>query len=190
MRLKSPAILFIAATLVLNAVSANPVLAQQTGVTSPAVCNEQSYLASIKSAAKPVLRWVNLSGVNLRIPTSVAWKVENKTLPRFEKSSSEKSGIGQYYFGIPMASAETDCEYVRQYDLRVTVGKSFAPGFSPYAARFERIGNNSVAIFSTTGDTDCPSEHAVVFVRGKVVEFQKTCSALDAASRAIIASIN
>ena len=168
-------------------ISTNSVMAADTP-TGSASCDQAAYTKSVVVSAKPVWQWVKMGNVYAKVPISAKWKIGAQKLAVKVGATNSVTKESTFSFGRVLVSAITDCSVDREYSVDIKIGSVYKPDFSPYDARVERIGNNVATIVTPKGDTDCPTEHAIIFRGKNIIDFSKTCSAIDTEARTIIGS--
>lgn len=186
--MRKSAIFLLLAVLVTTATPAQAGNTPGLSSVTDAACDAQFYDASFKMQAPAKWRWLNLGGVNVKVPYSAEWKVMTNKLPVFEK---EVYGASKSYsFGRAFSTSFDDCGAFRQYVMTVTPGTTYKPSFQPYEAWVEKVGNNTVTFYQATGDRDTPGASAIILKGGKVIRFMPTADGWTKEARAILASIN
>ncbi len=176
------------AVLVTTAIPVHAGNAPALSSVTNAACDAQFYDASFDMKAAANWRWLNLGGVNVKVPYSAKWKVMANKLPVFEKETD--GGTKTYFFGRAYSTPFDDCGAFRGYSLEVKTGTSYKPGFQPYEAWVEKVGNNIVTFYQATGDRDTPGSLAVILKKNKVIILHANAEGWNKEAKAILASIN
>lgn len=164
----------------------SPAMAGQA-VNTAQTCDTKAYNSSVVMEAPAKWVWLNLGGVNIKVPYSKDWVISDKSIKPFEREITADARY--YYFGRAESSPFEECYSFRQYAMIVKNGTSYKPGFKPYEAWVEKVGDNVVTFYQATGDRDTPGSRAVLLKRGKVIVINSNYGGWDKESLAILASI-